>query len=62
MLAVSVKGFLVSGVLCYVCTVPIATFALSELRDSRSHFAMLCRKCERFSGASIQIAWKAVVL
>ena len=62
MLAVSVKGFLVFGVSCYVCTVSVATFALSELRDSRSQFAVLCWKCERFFGASVQIAWKVAVL
>ena len=62
MLAASEKGFLVSRISYYVCRVSVATFALSELRDSRNHFAVLYRKCERFSGASVQIAWKAAVL
>ena len=55
MLAASIEGFLVFGVLCYVCTASLATVPLSELKGSRSHSAVLCRKCDRFCVNNVHI-------
>ena len=62
MLATSVEDFLVFGVSCYVRIVSVVGVALKERRGSRSPSAVLCRKCRRFCGTSVQITWKAVVL
>ena len=56
------EGFLVFGVSCYVCIASFATIPLSELRGSRSHFAVLCQKYDRFCVGNVHIAWKGVVL